>query len=98
MDALGKSEEESHKKVKQIEQSLFKGLKKLHPTVKLPSLDDNIDDFFTKFEQSYLENSQSEHAHIIDELKQAKIENANLIQELSELKTKVNYNKPFFCS
>ncbi|XP_065661141.1 kinectin isoform X4 [Hydra vulgaris] len=90
MDALGKYEEESKKKISKIEQSLKKSLKKLHPNVNIPSLDDNIEDFFSNYEKSYFENSQSEHTETIEELKQARTENKSLVQQLSDLKMMQN--------
>lgn len=84
VDALGKSEEESKKRQKELEKSLMKGLKRLHPDVKIPSHDGDLDALFVNYEQNL--NAQADKPN--KELDDTKAANEALKKEIEELKNK----------
>ncbi|XP_057315368.1 ribosome-binding protein 1-like isoform X2 [Hydractinia symbiolongicarpus] len=84
VDALGKSEEESKKKQKELEKSLMKGLKQLHPDVKIPSHDGDLDALFVNYEQNLKAQADKPNKELDD----TKAENEALKKEIEELKSK----------
>merc|ERR1712183_639947 len=61
MDAISGIEKEKDSKINSIEKSIFKGLKKLHPGLKIPKSDDNnMDEMFEKYNESLIIHTKEE--------------------------------------
>jgi len=83
VDALGKAEEDSEKKAKELGKHLMGGLKRLHPDVKIPSYDGSLVEFMKSYEENYQDSAQKS----LTELQEVQQENKTLKNELEQSKS-----------
>ena len=67
MDALNKAEIDNKKTIKSMEQTVFKGLKRLHPEVNIPAYDDDLSVLLLNYEKDWQEYSRQQLKGIEDE-------------------------------
>ena len=87
MDAVGEAEKENKSKISEMQKSLYKGLKLLHPEVKIPKSEDkNLDSLFEGYNENLKEYTSQEKQKVDNEINNLKEQISKLNAELEALK------------
>ena len=87
MDAIGEAEKDNKSKISGMQKSLYKGLKLLHPEVKIPKSEDkNLDNLFEEYHENLKEYTSQEKEKVDNEINNLKEQISKLNAELEALK------------